>query len=73
MRPISSSLIEISRYFLLSSDFVSQSNIKKILLVSVFLIANLMYGCFSSRGKKEALTIASMRSASRWSSLAPRV
>ncbi len=42
MRPTSLSLSAISRYFLLSKDFVSHNNIRNIFTVSVFLMASLM-------------------------------
>lgn len=58
--PISSKGKDSAAYFLLSSDLASHSTISKILRVSVFLIANLTHGCFSSLLKKLAIEMASM-------------
>ncbi len=70
--PISSIFIEKEIYFLLSSDFVSQSIIKNSLSVSTFLIARRTYGCFSSRARKLAVAIASIISTKNASTLRPR-
>lgn len=67
IRPISLSFSDKARYFLSSSDLVSHKIKRNTLLVSVFLIAILMKGSFSSRIRKEALEIASMISDSRLS------
>jgi hypothetical protein len=58
--PISSNGTDRAIYFLSSNDFVSHKTIKSILRVSVFLIANLIQGCFSSRERKVAIAIASI-------------
>lgn len=52
IRPISLIFSEIVKYFLVSSDFVSQRISRKILIASFFLIASLIYGCFSLSTKK---------------------
>ena len=50
--PISSIFSDRAMYLLSSKDFVSHRTIKSIFKVSVFRIANLTHGCFSSRDKK---------------------
>ena len=58
--PISSIFSERIIYFLLSNDLTSHKTIKSTLSVSVFLMASLTHGCFSSRDKKVAIEIASI-------------
>ncbi len=58
--PISSSFIDKAIYFLLSIDLASHNTIKSIFTVSVFRMASLTHGCFSSRGRKVAMEIASI-------------
>lgn len=55
MRPISSVFTERARYFLVSSDLLSQRIISRTFRVSIFLIANLIYGSFSSGERKTAV------------------
>jgi len=73
IRPISLTFSERAIYFLLSSDFVSQRIIRNIFKTSVFRMASRTYGCFSSRGKKPAIVIASIISTRNLSTFCPRV
>lgn len=73
IRPISLSLSDKAKYFLLSSDLVSHGIKRNTLIVSVFLIAILMTSCFSSRTRKEELEMASIVSDSRLSTFWPSV
>lgn len=59
-------------YFLLSILFVSHRIINKIFKVSNFLIASLIHGCFSSLGKKPAITVPSIISTNNVSIFCPR-
>lgn len=70
--PTSSIFKERAIYFLSSKDFVSQSTINNTFTVSVFLIANLIQGCFSPLLKKLATAIPSIISTNRLSILTPR-
>ena len=63
-------LIYFDRYyniFFIIRDFVSHKIISNIFRVSVFLIANLTHGCFSSRDRKLAIATASIISTKRLS------
>jgi len=59
-------------YFVVSRDLDSQTIISSILIVSIFLIANLTYGIFSCLDKKLAAAIASIAWIKRSSILWPR-
>jgi len=71
--PISLTFSERAMYFLLSKDLVSHNIIRNIFNVSVFLIANFTYGCFSSRRKKLAIARASIISVSKIFIFCPKV
>lgn len=73
MRPTSSSLPEIAIYFLLSSDFVSQSIRRKIFKVSSFRMATLKYGSFSCFDVKPAVAVISISSTNSPSIFPPSV
>lgn len=60
-------------YFLLSSDFVSQSTIKSIFIVSILRIARRTYGAFSSFVRKLAMEMASIASIKSVSIFCPSV
>lgn len=65
--PISSNGLDKCIYFLSSSDFVSQSIIKSIFIVSNFCIASRTQGCFSVLSKKVAMDMASIISINKLS------
>ena len=70
--PISSILSESAIYLLSFSDLVSHKTISKTFNVSVFLIANLTQGCFSSLLRKLAMAIPSIISINRLSIFWPK-
>ena len=70
--PISSIFSDIAIYFLFSSDLASHNTIKSIFNVSVFRIASLTHGCFSSRDRKLAIEMASIISTNIVSIFSPR-
>lgn len=70
--PISSILSDKAMYFLSSNDFVSHSIIRSILTVSIFLMANRTYGCFSAGERKLAIETASILSTNKLSTRKPR-
>lgn len=73
MRPISSIFSDIIKYFLLSSDLVSQSIRNSSFKVSVFLIAVFIYNAFSSLFTDKAPEIISIISTKILSTLMPRL
>lgn len=62
IRPTSSSLADNATYLLFSRDLLSHNTSKRILRVSIFCIARLTNGSFSSLIKKLAVAIASIAS-----------
>ena len=70
-RPISSSLIERSIYFLSSSDFDSHIIMTSSFKASSLRIASFTYGCFSCGKRKLAAAMASIISTNNESILAP--
>ena len=73
IRPISLILSEIIKYFLLSSDLVSQSIRNNNFKVSVFLMAVFIYNAFSSLLTYKAPEIISITSIKMLSILTPRL
>lgn len=73
IRPISSIFLDIIKYFLLSSDLVSQSIRNNSFKVSVFLMTVLMYNAFSSLFTYKAPEIISITSIKILSILTPRL
>jgi hypothetical protein len=61
----------MAMYFLLSSDFVSESTDSNTLSASTFRMASRTYGCFSVRGKKLAIDIDSIISTNKVSIRVP--
>ena len=73
MRPISSIFSDIIKYFLLSSDFISQSIRNSNFKVSVFLMAVFIYNAFSSLFTYKAPETISIISIKILSILIPRL
>lgn len=73
IRPISSNLVEMSIYFFVSIDLVSQSICNSNFRVSSLRMARRRYGGLSDLGRKAAADIASIVSIHNMSILTPKL